>query len=174
MMNAAEADFLRQAQKNHRIRLWVERMDAATPLLLLITILCMGWLKREMRLQVSHRMKIEMELRQERSSLESRIQTRTAELQSDVKERMRVEQLNRGRNLHVLVDVLARHRSIWACALHLLEDGTLHLKASADVPEKLIRNLQGLSAEMEGVPELEALSQTKALILDDLAAERKP
>jgi diguanylate cyclase (GGDEF)-like protein len=73
-----------------------------------------------------------------------------------------------------LVDVLARHRSIWACALHLLEDGTLHLKASADVPAKLIRNLQELSAGMAGVPELEALSQTKALILDDLAAERKP
>jgi diguanylate cyclase (GGDEF)-like protein len=112
-----------------------------------------------------------------------------AELQSEVKERMRVEQLNRGRNqvlemlardepteeiFHVLVEVLARHRSIWACALHLLEDGTLHLKASADVPEKLIRNLRQLSAGMAGVPELEALSQTKALILDDLAAERKP
>lgn len=149
----------------------------------------MGWLKREMRLQVSHRVKIEMELRQERSSLENRIEARTAELQSEVKERMRVEQLNRGRNqmlemlaqdepteeiFRVLVEVLARHRSIWACALHLLEGGALHLKASADVPEKLIRNLQQLSAGMAGVPELEALGQSQALILADLAAERRP
>src|SRR3984957_20629381 len=96
--DAAEAEFLIQAQRTHRIRLWVERMDAATPLLLLSTILCMTWLKREMRLQVAHRMKIEVELRQERSSLENRIEARTAELQSEVKERMRVEQLNRGRN----------------------------------------------------------------------------
>lgn len=187
--NTAEEGFLRQAQKNDRTRLWVERMDSATPLLLLSTILCMAWLKREMRLQVAHRMKIELELRQERSSLEHRIEARTAELQSEVKERMRVEQLNRGRNqvlemlardepteeiFRVLVDVLAKHRSTWACALHLLKDGTLQLKASADVPEKLIRNLQQLSAEMTGVPELEALSQSKALILDDLAADRKP
>ncbi|MBB5343803.1 putative bifunctional diguanylate cyclase/phosphodiesterase [Tunturibacter empetritectus] len=187
--NATEAGFLRQAQKNHRIRLWVERMDAATPLLLLSTILCMGWLKPEMRLQVSHCVKIEMELRQERSSLENRIEARTAELQSEVKERMRVEQLNRGRNqvlemlardepteeiFRILVEVLARHRSTWACALHLLEGGALHLKASADVPEKLIRNLQQLSAGMTGVPELEALSQSQALILADLTAERRP
>jgi hypothetical protein len=54
MTNAAEAEFLGQAQKNQRIRLWVERMDATMPLLLLSTILCMGLLKREMRLQLSH------------------------------------------------------------------------------------------------------------------------
>jgi diguanylate cyclase (GGDEF)-like protein len=187
--NAAEAEFVIQAQRTHRIRLWVERMDAVTPLLLLSTILCMTWLKREMRLQVAHRMKIEVELRQERSSLENRIEERTAELQSEVKERMRVEQLNRGRNqilemlardepteeiFRVLVEVLARHRSTWACALHLLEDGTLHLKASTDVPDKLVRNLQQLSAGMASVPELEALSQSKALILGDLVADRKP
>jgi diguanylate cyclase (GGDEF)-like protein len=187
--DAAEAEFMGQAQRTHRIRLWVERMDAATPLLLLSTILCMAWLKREMRLQVAYRMKIELELRQERSSLENRIETRTAELQSEVRERMRVEQLNRGRNqvlemlardepteeiFRVLVEVLARHRSTWACAFHLLEDGTLCLKASVNVPEKLIRNLQQLSAGMAGVPELEALSQSKSLILGDLAADRKP
>jgi diguanylate cyclase (GGDEF)-like protein len=187
--NTAEEEFLGQAQKTHKILLYVERMDAATPLLLLSTILCMTWLRREMRLQVVHGTKIEVELRQERSSLENRIQARTAELQSEVKERMRVEQLNRGRNqvlemlardepteeiFRVLVEVLAKHRSTWASALHLLEDGILHLKASTDLPEKLIRNLQQLSAGMAGVPELEALSQNKALILRDLAADRKP
>ncbi len=106
-------------------------MNASTPLLLLSTTLCMTWLKREMRLQVAHRTKIELELRQERSSLENRIEARTAELQSEIKERMRVEPLNRGRNqvlemlardepteeiLRVLVEVLAGHRSTWACA----------------------------------------------------------
>ena len=187
--NTAEEKFLSQAQKIQKIRLYVERMDASTPLLLLSTILCMTWLKREMRLQVAHGMKIEVELRQERSSLENRIEARTAELQSEVKERMRVEHLNRGRNqvlemlardepteeiFRVLVEVLARHRSTWASALHLLEDGTLHLKASTDLPEKLVRNLQQLSSGMAGVPELEALGKDKALILCDLAADRKP
>ena len=60
------------------------------------------------------------------------------------------------------------------CALHLIEDGTLHLKASTDVPDKLVRNLQQLSAGMARVQELEALSQNKTLILCDLAADRKP
>ncbi|WP_433966596.1 hypothetical protein [Tunturiibacter gelidiferens] len=49
MTNAAETEFLGHAQKNHKIWFWVERMDAATQMLLLSTILCVGWLKREMR-----------------------------------------------------------------------------------------------------------------------------
>jgi diguanylate cyclase (GGDEF)-like protein len=187
--SAAEQTALRRTQEAHNIRIWVERMNVATPLLLLATILCMAWLKREMGLQIQHRIKIEGELRREQNSLEHRIQTRTAELQSEVKERLRVEQLNRGRNqvlemlardeptdeiFRVLVEVLARHRSIWTCALHLLENETLQLKASADVPDKLVRNLRQFSLGVLGVPELGALSQSRTLIIENLAAERKP
>jgi diguanylate cyclase (GGDEF)-like protein len=189
MANTAEADIQALEASARSIHLWVERMDLSTPVLLLTTIFCMVWLKREMNLQIEHRVKIEAELRQERSSLENRIQARTAELQSEVKERLRIEQLNRGRNqilemlardeateeiFRVLVEVLARHRSIWSCALHLLDGETLRLQASADLPEKLVRNLLELSAGLAGVPELAALSEKKTFILENLAADRKP
>ena len=188
-IDAARAAALIQEQKAHTARIWVERMSVATPLLLLATVLCMVWLKWEMRLQIDHRIKVEGELRRERNSLEHRIEARTGELQAEVKERMRVEQLNRGRNqilemlardepteeiFRVLVDVLARHRSVWTCAVHLCENDALQLKASADIPEKLVRNLQQLAIGSSGVPELGALSGSKPVILENLAAERKP
>lgn len=188
-VSAEQASAQRQAENAHTLRIWIDRMNLATPLLLLATVLCLVWLKHEMRLQIDHRTKIEGELRRERNSLEHRIQARTAELQSEVKERLRIEQLNRGRNqilemlardeptaeiFRTLVDVLARHRSVWTCAIHLLENDALELKASADLPDKLERNLQRLAIGSAGVPELGALSSGKALVLENLAADRKP
>jgi hypothetical protein len=137
-----EAEYRQQTSKAKRDHRWVEMAVTVTPLFLLVALLCMHILKRDARRQELDRERMESELRRERSTLEKRIDLRTAELQSEVAVRQRAEQLNRGRNqllemlareepeqdiFRTMVDIIAKDRSRWCCALHLLKRGKLHL-----------------------------------------------
>src|SRR5260370_7129296 len=146
-------------------------------------------LKRHARRQELDRERMESELRRERSTLEKRIDLRNAELQSEVAVRQRAEQLNRGRNqllemlareepaqdiFRTMVDVIAKDRSRWCCALHLLKPGKLHLEASSGLPVSLMRNLQQLDVDMTYAPEAVALKERRTQILEDLTQDLKP
>jgi len=168
---------------------WLDRADVLMAAFILGTLLCMIWLRQNARRQVLERMRTEEELRQERNSLERRIEARTAELKTEVHERLRAEQLNRGRSqllemlardeptqdiFRVLVDILARHRTVWGCALHLRESSGLTLAASSDLRARLVRHLQLLRPENSDAPENAAVRQGEIVIAEDLEQDRKP
>ena len=190
---AAEANYHRQVNGTKQAYLWVQASIMMTPLFLLASVLCVNVLKRDARRQSQRRENMEGELRRERAALEERIEARTAELQSEVADRVRAEQLNEGRNrilemlmrevpshdvLQVLVDVVARERSTLGCALHLAgggaDAGTLRMEASSGLPKKLIRKLNELAVSMTDAPEAVALRQQKPQVITNLAGERKP
>jgi diguanylate cyclase (GGDEF)-like protein len=163
--------------------------DVLMAILILGSLCCMIWIRQNSRRQVLERMRTEEELRQERTSLERRIEDRTAELKSEVHERLRAEQLNRGRSqllemlardeptqdiFQVLVDILARHRTVWGCALHLYKSNGLTLAASSDLRQRLVRHLERLPPENGDAPEMAALTQGKLVISSNLEQDRKP
>jgi diguanylate cyclase (GGDEF)-like protein len=168
---------------------WRDRAALMMPFLLLGTLLCMIWIRQNSRRQVLERRRTEEELRQERTSLERRIESRTAELKSEVQERLRAEQLNRGRNqllemlardeptqhiFQVLVDILAHHRTVWGCALHLVDSDQLVLAASSDLRLRLVRHLEQLAPDQYDAPEAAALARREIVISDNLEQHRKP
>jgi diguanylate cyclase (GGDEF)-like protein len=185
----AEKEYHRQVARAQQAYLWVESSIFLTPLFLLAAMLCINVLKRDARRQASRRENMEGELRRERAALEERIAERTAELQLEVSERLRAEQLNEGRNrilemltreepsqkvLQTLVDVVARERSTLGCALHLSSAGALRMEAASGLPPKLIRKLKELSVSMTDAPEAVALRERKPQVMKSLAGERKP
>jgi diguanylate cyclase (GGDEF)-like protein len=187
---STESGFEDLAAKTRRTALQVESILTLAPFLRVLALLCIGlMLKRYMLHLVGNRQQLEDELRHERGMLAERVEIRTAELQSEVAERMRVEQLNRGRNqilemltreqpaqdiFQALVDTVARDRSSWCCALHLVEGGALRLEASSDLPSKLTAKLQQLAMDMTDAPEAVALRERKVQAFADLSNERKP
>jgi len=167
LADAIQQECLHEAERAQWKLLWVNRLAVANRLLLFSTFLSLLLLRRDMRKQVETQIQIEADLRKERSTLEMRVQTRTAELEAEVKERVRVEKLNRGRNqvlemlahnepadkiFCVLAEILGRHRSSWSCAIHLLQNDALFLHASAAIPDKLLPHLQRLSGNLAGAP----------------------
>ena len=148
-----------------------------------------GCLLRQQREHTRHRAEMLFRLNTEREALERRIEERTSELQLQVEDRRRAEQLNRGRHhvlelltreapmpevLHALVETVAEYQSIWGCALHLCEGDWLRLKAIADVPEKLVSHLVTLTEINDGSPEQTAFLQGSAVIIADLWKELRP
>lgn len=146
-------------------------------------------LERNVRKEAETRCRTEMELRCERRALEERVNKRTAELQNEVKERARVEDLNRGRNtilemvlrreptqeiLKVLVDTLAGQRSIWTCALHLADGANLELAAQARLPHSLERRLERIPAETSDAPEYLAFTGNSVQSVPNLNQEHRP
>jgi hypothetical protein len=117
--------------------------------------------KRELK-QELQQARIERELRHERNSLEERIVARTAELQFEIVERQRAQQLNLGHNraemltreeptnavVKILVEVVASDHSSLCCALHLIEAAALVLKASHSLPASFLRSLKQLNVDM--------------------------
>jgi diguanylate cyclase (GGDEF)-like protein len=76
--------------------------------------------------------------------------------------------------LHALVKTVADYHSVWGCAIHLCENGRLCLKASVDIPERLVVYLELLTQEHDGSPEQSAFSQCNAVVIHDLWKELKP
>ena len=158
--------------------------------LLLAGLAISSWcLLRQRREHARQRAGMLSRLNAERAALERRIEERTSELQCEVEERRRAEQLNRGRHLvlelltreapmsevlHALVETVAEYQSIWGCAMHLCEGDRLRLKAVADIPEKLVAHLDILTQANDGSPEQSALHQGSAAIIVDLWKDLKP
>jgi diguanylate cyclase (GGDEF)-like protein len=168
---------------------WVEILEATSLLLVLTTAFYVAWLQRAMQAQVATRQASEQELLRERHTLEQRVNERTAELRTEVEERRRAEQLNRGRNqvlemlardeptgkiLETLVESVAKHRSTWSCALHLLEGETLRLAAQSHLSQTLAGRLDRISTKDSDAPESEALKGKDTFVLSDLSREHRP
>lgn len=168
---------------------WTEVLEAVALLLILASMAYVAWLQRAMRAQVATRLETEQKLRREHDTLERRINERTAELQAEVQERRRAEQLNRGRSqvlemlardeptqkiLEALVEIVANHRSTWACALHQLEGGALKLVAQSRLPHTLAERLEQITVKMADAPESAALAAKSVQVLADLNQEHRP
>jgi len=173
----------------HSMRFVTIGLGACTWLLALISF--GGGVRIYRRLSKEHgaRLNVENELIAERNALEKRVQTRTAALEEEVKERQRAERLNRGRNhalemlarnepaaeiLKVLAETVAEYRSTWVCVLHTFEDGPLRLVASTSDNEMLTQHLQTIKMEMSDAPESITITTGKPHIIKDLGVERKP
>jgi diguanylate cyclase (GGDEF)-like protein len=157
----------------------------------LLMLVALGWavrLYRHLRREELARFQVETELHAERKALEQRVKIRTAALESEVRERQRVERLNRGRNrileklarnepvndiLQELADTLAEYRSTWACVVHTLDAGQLKLAASAGLAEKVKLHLRSINADFSGAPESAALASGKPYVIEDLGAEHR-
>lgn len=146
-------------------------------------------LLRQHKNHARQRTEMLFKLNAERAALERRIEERTSELQCEVEERRRAEQLNRGRHLvlelltreapmaevlHALAETVADYQSIWGCAMHLCKGDRLRLKAAADIPEKLVAHLDSLTQANDGSPEQAALHQGSVSVVADLWKELKP
>jgi len=171
-----------------QISFWNNLCEAIACLLMAISF---GWavhLYRHLRKEELARFGMERELSAERRALEERVRVRTAALESEVRERQRVEKLNRGRNrvlemvadnapidgiLQVLANSLAEYRSTWACVVHTLDAGMLKMTASSGLSEKVKEHLGSIVADYSGAPESMALSSGKPFMIEDLGAERR-
>jgi len=184
-----EAHEFEQLQLEARYGGWTEVLETTTLLLILLTVIYVAWLQRAIQSQVTTREETERELRRERNTLEQRVKERTAELQTEVQERRRAEQLNRGRNqvlemlacdeptqtiLETLVETVATHRSTWACALHLLDGETLKLTAQSRLPSTLAARLDRIAAKITDAPEIAVLNGEEVFVLPDLNQEHRP
>ena len=162
---------------------------ALVVLLLAGLAISLWYIMRQRRERVRQLAEMQCKLNNERAALERRIEERTSQLQEEVKERRRSEHLNRGRHtvleqltrgasmqgvLHALVETVADYHSVWGCAIHLCENGRLCLKASVDIPERLVGNLDILTQEQDGSPEQLAFSRGSAVVIHNLWKELKP
>ena len=184
----SDEENLGRIQEIRQISFWNNLCEAVACLLMLISF---GWavrLYRHLRKEELARFRIESELSAERNALEQRVKARTAALEAEVKERQRVERLNRGRNrmlemvasnepvaeiLQVLAQTLAEYRSTWACVIHTLESGHLKMTASCGLNEKVKQHLDRIAADFAGAPECTALASGKPLLIKDLGAEHR-
>jgi diguanylate cyclase (GGDEF)-like protein len=146
-------------------------------------------LLRQRKEHVRQRTEMLSNLNAERAALERRIAERTSELQCEVEERRRAEQLNRGRHLvlelltreapmtevlHALAETVANYQGIWGCAMHICDGDRLRLRAAADIPEKLVAHLDILTPANDGSPEQSAFRQVSPAVVVDLWNELKP
>jgi len=187
-MDRLDEENFRRLYDIRNVGFWNNVCEAFACILMLVAF---GWavrLYRHLRHEELARFRIESELSAERRALEQRVRTRTAALETEVKERQRVERMNRGRNhillmvarnepftaiLQVLAETLAEYQSTWACAVHTLEAGQLKLAASAGLNDKVKLHLGFLSTDHLGAPESQALAFGKPFLIEDLGEEHR-
>jgi len=157
-----------------------------------VLIVCSFWfairLHRRTRREELARFKMEQEMAAERRDMERRIQKRTMALEDEVGERKRVERLSRGRNrilemvasnepvveiLQVLAMTIAEFSSTWACAVHIMNAGSLDLVASSGLNPKILQKIRTISMGFSGAPESVAISCGRAHLIVDLGQEHK-
>jgi len=187
-MDRLDEENFRRLYDIRNVGFWNNVCEAFACVLMLVAF---GWaarLYRHLRHEELARFRIESELSAERRALEQRVRTRTAALETEVKERQRVERMNRGRNhmllmlarnepctdiLQVLADTLAENHSTWACAVHTLDVGQLKLAASSGLNDKIKLHLSFLSTDYSGAPESQALASGKPFLIEDLGEEHR-
>ena len=170
------------------ISFWNNLCEVFAGLLMAVALFWAARLYRHLRKEELARFRVESELSAERRALEQRVKTRTAALESEVRERQRVELLNRGRNrilemvarnepvpeiLQVLADTLAEYRSTWACVVHTLDSGMLKMTASSGLSDKVKQHLRSIVADYSGAPESVALTSRKPYLIEDLGGEHR-
>jgi diguanylate cyclase (GGDEF)-like protein len=169
---------------------WMDLMLAVlNGLLILFAFVYAVQLHRRLRVQEVARLNIESELAAERTALERRVQSRTAALMMEVKERQRAESLNRGRNhalemlvrnesaaaiLDALASAVAEYRSSWLCVFHSVEGSTLKLVASSGLNGKVMQHFRAIPTSFADAPESVALASGKPHVILDLGQEHKP
>jgi diguanylate cyclase (GGDEF)-like protein len=171
-----------------QISLWNNLCEGFVCLLMVVAL---GWtlrLYRHLRKEELARFRVESELSAERRALEERVRLRTSALEAEVRERQRVEKLNRGRNrvlemvarneqvndiLQVLANTLAEYRSTWACVVHTLDAGMLKMTASSGLSDKVREHLNTIVADYTGAPESMALTSGKPYLIKDLGAQHR-
>jgi diguanylate cyclase (GGDEF)-like protein len=187
--NGLDADLEERFQTAHRAIQAAEVLGIFDIFLIVAISVYVARLEKSVRKEAETRQLTEQELRCERRALEERVNKRTAELQDEVKERSRVERLNRGRNtvlemvlrrepteqiLQVLVDTITGQRSIWTCALHLADGEKLKLTAHSRLPNSLERRLETIPAQTSDAPELLALRNNSVQSVPNLNQEHRP
>lgn len=179
---------LHQLDEIYQISLRNNLCEVVACLLMLCALFGAARLYRHLRREELARFRVEAELFAERTALEQRVRIRTSDLESEVRERQRVEKLNRGRShvlemvardepvsdiLQVLATTLAEYRSTWACVVHTLEAEQLKLAASAGLSDKVRQHFRSIAADYSGAPESAALSTGKPFVIEDLGAEHR-
>jgi diguanylate cyclase (GGDEF)-like protein len=171
-----------------RISLWSNACEVIACLLMIFVFGYAVQLYRQLRQEESARFQVEEELFAEREDLERRVLARTAALQAEVQERLRVEAQNRSRNhmlemaarnepdaeiLQVLACTLADYRASWLCAIHTLDAGLLKLTASYKLSDRIKQHLRSIGRDYAEVPEGVALSTGMPYLIEDMGAEPK-
>jgi len=156
------------------------------------SIILLGiWSFEVSRRETRRRNLAEAELRREQSSLEARIEARTAELQREVEERSRAEDRNRRqkRVLELLANgasleeifaeltaSIAVQRRSWESAIHLVDADheSLELVASSRVSDRLEHYLKTIAAGFSDAPEGVAWSSGKPCFIASMIDQHRP
>jgi len=168
---------------------WPVIWEAGSLLLIVSSLIYAIRLHHHLRGEELARFEIESELTAERKALEERVRERTQALETEARERQRSERLNRGCNhvlemlaknesaeamFSVLAETVAGFRSTWLCAVHVIEDGRLMLKASSGLKEPMANHIRSIPLDSPDAIESTALADGKLALLQDLGEGHKP
>jgi len=187
-VDALDAANTAQIQENRLISYWNNAFEIFACVLIVFSIVFAARLHRRTRREELARFKMEQELQAERRDMERRVQVRTMALEAEVGERKRVERLSRGRNrilemvagdepvadiLQLLANTIAEFSSTWACAVHIMDAGSLDLVASSGLNPRILQKIRTISMGFSGAPESVAISCGRAHLIVDLGQEHK-
>ena len=187
-VDALDSANIAQVRENRLISYWKNGFEIFACVLIVCSFVFAIRLHRRTRHEELARFKMEQEMAAERRDMERRIQTRTMALEDEIGERKRVERLSRGRNrilemvasnepvveiLQVLAMTIAEFSSTWACAVHIMNAGSLDLVASSGLNPRILQKIRTISMGFSGAPESVAISCGRAHLIVDLGQEHK-